>query len=223
MNNPYVLFSASSKVSSAGPDLEKGPDKQPDKQWFQDQLARKDMTQKQAAEAAGVDPAQLSYAVNGGRGLNLKLAVNLSRVLEVPVAEVITRWGFSVPLDIPQAPVKCYALDDCSVELAAQPFASVKAPPELPFGAFAVQVRSLSVPNSMWAGMLAFVAQGQYDPSRLFGSIVLAMTTDERSLFGVLSPGYNTGTYNITSLTTPTQATNVELVEALPAGWLKCR
>jgi hypothetical protein len=75
----------------------------------------------------------------------------------------------------------------------------------------------------MWAGMLAFVAQGQYDPSRLFGSIVLAMTTDERSLFGVLSPGYNTGTYNITSLTTPTQATNVELVEALPAGWLKCR
>jgi hypothetical protein len=49
------------------------------------------------------------------------------------------------------------------------------------------------------------------------------MTTDERSLFGVLSPGYNTGTYNITSLTTPTQATNVELVEALPAGWLKCR
>jgi plasmid maintenance system antidote protein VapI len=48
------------------------------------------------AESLGIDPAALSYLLNGSRHLRVQEAVQLARILDVPLRVVLERWGLDV-------------------------------------------------------------------------------------------------------------------------------
>ena len=63
-------------------------------QWFQDRIkASKHGSQRQLAFAIGIDPASLSYALNGKRRLQIHEAEAIANALSVPLAEVLTHVG----------------------------------------------------------------------------------------------------------------------------------
>lgn len=200
---------------------DKGAERAPDKIWYQALLARKQLTQTAVAAQMGVDPATLSYAVNGTRALKVKEATDLARILEVPVTEVMRRWGYEVPPEAGVVPVTHYLRDDMSAHALPDVFMTITAPPGFPADGFAAQVRTSLHVGGFWDGVFCFFAPGVYRMEQCEGRLSLVETADGRSLFGEVSRPYNSGVYSLTHPATRCQIEDIQIVRAIPASWFR--
>lgn len=65
----------------------------PDDKWFKGRLAELGHTQRALARVLGLDPAAVSLMLRGKRKIEVKEAVALARLLDVPVDEILERVG----------------------------------------------------------------------------------------------------------------------------------
>lgn len=80
-----------------------------DGEWLLARLAAVGLSQRQLAKRLHVDAASVSRLVNGRRHLTFEDAVDLARVLVLPVREVIQHAG--IDLDGPAVPLSDYSVD----------------------------------------------------------------------------------------------------------------
>lgn len=200
----------------------KGTERTPDKHWFTAQLARKELSQAQMAGRMGVDPVTLSYAVNGSRELKVSDAIKIAGVLDVPITEVMRRWGYEVPeSDQPTAPVLLYAYDDFNVEEANAPVMRAPVPPGFAANGFALQVRSAAAVGGFWDGTIVYFEPGQFDESKCWGKLSLVETIDRKRLFGVLSRPHEPGRFRLINPGIRTEIEGFEIAKVTPAHWFK--
>lgn len=193
----------------------------PDKGWFQEQLAKRAMSQRQLAARMGVDPATISYLLNGDRKLGLGDLKEISDILQIPVEEIMRRWGYDVGRST-HVPVRGYVGDDCAVTAATEPFDRVETPPGISRDGYALQIRSPSVGVSLWDGLLCFIPSGlQSNPAEALGQMVVVHTADGQGFCGLLSRGYTGGTFNITHPRSGHVRENLTVNSAVPAQWFK--
>lgn len=197
------------------------PEPKVDRVWILEQFKRRSLTQKEVASIMDIDPATLSYTLKGERKLNLSELKQLSEIIKVPTAEIMTRWGYPPQQESPHIPLSCLAMDDCVLVPAPAPFALVPAPPGLPSDAWALRVRSTDFPNSYWSNMICFVSVGSLELYHCLGQIVVAYDEQEKPLFGELSRGTEDGLYTLTHPLSKRQRTDIRLSSATPIDWFK--
>jgi transcriptional regulator with XRE-family HTH domain len=192
-----------------------------DKDWYLEQLRRRELTQATVAKLMGVDPATLSYAVNGTRELKVKEASALAQILDVPVTEIMRRWGFEVPNDHRTVPVTHWINDDMTTSERSQPFNRTPAPPDVPSDASAAVFRPTHGVGGFWDGMTAFVEPGQQNIRDCVGYACLIITEDKTCLFGVLSRPRDNGIFTIVHPGQRADALEVRVAQANRALWFR--
>lgn len=194
----------------------------PDKEWFRQQLARREISQRQLAALIGVDPATITYTLNGTRRLTLNELKQFSEILHLPVDEIMRHWGFpEVGLGRVKVPITGYMNDDCSVAEATQPCVPVEAPPGIPRDGRAIQIRSPHASVSIWDGMLCFVGAGNFNPTEAIGHMALCTDNQGVHYMGYLSRGYEDGKYNLTHPVRDNLRTDLDLTNAIPCHWFR--
>jgi transcriptional regulator with XRE-family HTH domain len=193
----------------------------PDKEWFLEQLSRRELTQQKLAERMKVDPATISYTVNGQRKLNLYELSQLSDILQLPTAEIMHRWGYPVKQDIPVVQLKWYLRDDCELHPAHEPFATIASPPGLALDGYAVQVRTASAVGSLWNGMVCFMPGGKFSTNDAIGHLAIVHSAEGRSFMGVLSKGYSKDLYNVTHPAHAFFVEDIHVTDATPVAWFR--
>ena len=193
----------------------------PDKAWFQDQLARRGMSQRELAARMGLAPSMISYIFNGERQVGLAELKSLTEILQVNAEELIRRLGFSVGRST-HVPIRGYVNDDCTVAPAPEPLTQVDAPPGVSRDGYALQLRSPSVGVSIWDGLLCYVSSGlQTKPAEGVGQMVVAHTVDGAGYCGLLSRGYAPGTYNIMHPRSGHVCENLDIQGVTTAHWFR--
>lgn len=64
-----------------------------DRGWFQGRLADKRISQRELARLMGVDPSAVTLMFRGRRQISAGEAATIARVIDAPVAEVLSRAG----------------------------------------------------------------------------------------------------------------------------------
>jgi hypothetical protein len=192
-----------------------------DKEWFQEQLRRRELTQTAVAAMMEVDPATLSYALNGTRELKVREAVGLAQILDVPVAEILRRWGFEIPNDERTVPIVAVVNDDMTCSPRDQPYNRTVAPPGVPSDATAIVFRPSYGVGGFWDGMTAFIEPGVQDMRHCVGYLSLIQTEDGTCLVGVLSRGHDTGVFTVTHPGTRNTSAETRVAKANRALWLR--
>lgn len=191
----------------------------PDKSWVLEQFSRRNLTQRDVASQMGIDPATLSYTLKGDRRLNLNELKQLSEILHLSTAEIMARWGFPMKLEQPTMPLRCYVMDDCTLAKTPEPHALIPAPTGLATDSYAIQVRSTEHPNAYWNGTTCFVPRGHFEIAHCLSYLVVAETSEGRTLFGELSRGFEPSTYALTHPLSKCRHDGLSLISVAPINW----
>ena len=170
--------------------------------FFQDRLADIRLSQRQAARRLGLDPAAVSLMFRGKRRMQLTEAAAISRLLGVPMDEVLKHAGISSPgmkqdIEVRGVPL-VYWLDGHGELHALDAGETVELRAVLPDDTIAAQCRTaMTAMEHMDHWILAFQspqngihpeAVGKYCVMRLAGGMMTV---------GYLRPGYSQGKYAI--------------------------
>jgi DNA-binding XRE family transcriptional regulator len=146
------------------------------KAWFQEQLARIGMSQRQLAKRIDLDPAAISYMFAGKRAMSMDEAKAIAGQLLLPVTEVMRQAGIEVLDDVRKVPIAGYIGPGSIVTLLPKgTHDTAIAPPDVPSGSFAIQVRMV---QSM-------------------DRLCLVAVDDGRLLQGIVRRGYKRELYNL--------------------------
>jgi transcriptional regulator with XRE-family HTH domain len=192
----------------------------PDRHWVLNEFKRRQLTQKDVAALIDVDPVTLSSTLNGHRKLNLIELKKLSDVLQIPVTEIMAKWGMPLKLET-TVPLCWYAVDSGGLIPATEPHLMIPSPPGLAMDSYAVEVRSADSPNSIWNRTICFVPEGIFEPADWIGHLVIAHTIAGQLLFGELSRGLERDLYTLTHPASKAQHTDMQLERVRPISWTK--
>lgn len=67
-----------------------------DKVWFHAEFERAGISQRGAAAELDVDPSSLAHALAGKRKLQIQEAIDLARLLRLPLREILKRAGYDL-------------------------------------------------------------------------------------------------------------------------------
>ncbi|CAB4131936.1 HTH_XRE domain containing protein [uncultured Caudovirales phage] len=165
------------------------------KAWFREQLSRIGMSQRQLAKRINVDPAAISYMLAGKRGMSMDEARAIAGELLLPVTEVMRQAGIEVLDDVRKVPVAGYIGPGSTVTLLPKGTQdSAMAPPDVPSGSFAIQVRMV---QTTFDGWLYFVSGVQEAPETTMDCLCLVALDDGRLLQGIVRRGYKRELFNL--------------------------
>jgi hypothetical protein len=165
------------------------------KAWFQEQLARIGMSQRQLAKRINLDPAAVSYMFAGKRGMSMDEAKAIAGELLLPVTEVMRQAGIEVLDDVRKVPIAGYIGPGSIVTLLPKgTHDTAMAPPDVPSGSFAIQVRMV---QTTFDGWLYFVSGVQEPPDQAMDRLCLVAVEDGRLLQGIVRRGYKRDLYNL--------------------------
>ncbi len=165
------------------------------KAWFREHLARIGMSQRTLAKRIGVDPAAISYMLGGRRKMTMDDAQKIAQELQLPVTEVMRQAGIEVLDDVRKVPVAGYIGNGSVVTLLPKgTHDTAMAPPDVPSGSFALQVRMV---QTTFDGWLYFVSGMQEPPEQTMDRLCLVAVEDGRLLQGIIRRGYKRDLYNL--------------------------
>jgi hypothetical protein len=198
--------------------IEAPPKLELDREWYQAQLRRLDLTQGQLAQRMNQDPTQLSYIISGARELKVSQAVAMADVFGVSLSEVVRRFGLKGDADNTVA-VQFEVHDDLHVSKLPKPYVEAPAPPGCPSTGFAVRLKAPHSAGNFWSGMLCFMAPGNHDVRECIGRPSLIETEDKKRLFGVLSRRRDAGDFALVHPATGHSIEHVRVATANPSRW----
>lgn len=67
-----------------------------DHAWFTEQFEDVGLSQRGAARELGIDASSLAHALYGNRKLQIQEAIDLARVLRLPLRQVLERAGYDL-------------------------------------------------------------------------------------------------------------------------------
>jgi hypothetical protein len=165
------------------------------KAWFKEQLSRIGMSQRQLAKRIHLDPAAISYLFAGKRGMSMDEAKAIAGELLLPVTEVMRQAGIDVLDDVRKVPIAGYIGQGSIVTLLPKgTHDTAMAPPDVPSGSFAIQVRMV---QTTFDGWLYFVSGVQEPPENTMDCLCLVAVEDGRLLQGIVRRGYKRELFNL--------------------------
>lgn len=165
------------------------------KAWFKEQLESHKISQRGLAKKIGVDPAAISYTFSGQRKMSMDEAKAIADILLVPVTEVMRQAGIEVLDDVRKVPIAGYIGTGSVVTLLPKgTHDTAIAPPDVPNGSFALQVRMV---QTTFDGWLYYVSGQQQEPEQILDRLCLVAVDDGRLLQGIVRRGYKRDLYNL--------------------------
>lgn len=165
------------------------------KTWFREQLSRMGLSQRQLAKRINLDPAAVSYMFAGKRNMSMDEAKAIAGELLLPVTEVMRQAGIEVLDDVRKIPIAGYIGSGSTVTLLPKgTHDTAMAPPDVPAGSFALQVRMV---QTTFDGWLYFVSGVQETPEKTTDCLCLVALDDGRLLQGIVRRGYKRELYNL--------------------------
>lgn len=200
----------------------KKPPSKINKEWFTKRMVDQRLSLRGVAKLMKLEPSSLSRALSGERRFQIAEIEPLSRILHVSVGEVARHAG--VALGESGASAERVALvgwidlaKDSNLDFNDDS-ETIDAPPALPPGAVAVQVRA---PNHVADGEILFVEHPDSGvASGAIGRKCLARLPGGAHVVGYLRRGYKAGAFNITGAGGET-LTDVKPEWAAAVLWIK--
>lgn len=174
-----------------------GPVKMPpiEQQWFKQRMQALKMSQRQLAARLNLDHAAVSLMLRGKRTMSMDEAKRLADLLLVPTTEIMRRAGIDVMDDVRKVPIAGYIGPGGVVTLLPNGTHDlVFAPPDVPNGSFALQVRSINDPRDGW---LNFVSGTQGEPTNYLDKVCLVALKDGAMMHAVIKRGYKRELFNL--------------------------
>ena len=167
-------------------------------EWFRDRLKSIKLSQRGLAKQMNIDPAAVSYMLQGKRAMSMEEARVISAILLMPVTEVMRQAGIEVLDDVRKIPVKGFTTVDFLVTfLPKGTYDTIISPQDMPSKSFALQHRSS---NSSMDGWMAFVSGEENEPHDMLDQYCYVALEDGTAMLAVVRKGYKVGTYNLLGL-----------------------
>lgn len=170
------------------------------KPFFQGAIAEKGTTQRRLAMDMGLDPSALSLVFSGRRQMKLLEAASISRLLGIPLSEVLCNAG----IDPPKAnavPLRGFVDNHGEVHMLDKPEGIVDCPVEMPEGALAIQCRTAMSGLEFMDGWLLFLpppaSNGSAVAPDAVGRLCIVKKESGLTLLGYLKRGYQAGKFNV--------------------------
>lgn len=177
-------------------------------------MADRRISQRQLAKLMGVDPASIHRLFTGKRPMRMDEATNLSRLLGVPVADVLSHAGLDVAASANEVPVVGYVDGAGEVHLELDSEDRVPAPSDLPSNAAAVVARTDGSPLDYMDGWVIYFPLPKEDgvPPDIIGRYAIVQLESGVKLLRYVRRGYKKGTYNL-------QANVAPRIDSVPLAW----
>lgn len=169
------------------------------KQFFDDLMQDKRISLRAIARHMNVSPSQLSRTLTGHRRMQLNEAAAIASLLGASIVDVMVNAGIEgARSDQRYIPIVGHLSGDFTVT-GPDPTVVEKVvlPSCLPYDTEAVQARTTNTPLAYMDGWLMYVGPPM-KPTEAIGCYCLVKLTDNQ-IAGVLSRGYQPGTFSITS------------------------
>jgi len=166
-------------------------------QWFRARLAEHKLSQRRLADMLDMDPAALSLMLRGKRTMKMHEAVELARLLGVPLAELIVQTG--VEKGMPTGDIAVAGWLDHHGEVHFEPeLGTIARPHGLPTDITAVQCRTAGSDLDYMDGWLLFVDRPSEPPNGdHLGRLCLVRLSGSVVYLAQLRRGYASGRWNL--------------------------
>lgn len=187
--------------------------------WFRDQLADRQLSQRGLAKLLDLDPAAVSLMLRGQRRMTTAEAKRMADVLGVPVTEVLRRAGIAVSDDVQRVAVTGYADAEGMVTLFPnKTHDHTVGPADCPAGTYGIQVRAPGLPQDGW---LMFVSPAEHEPHTHLDQLCTAALDTGQQVVSVIRRGYRSGTHNLVNYPSMSIRADCKVVWAAPVLWIK--
>lgn len=184
--------------------------------WIKETLAAKKMTQRELAEAIGVDPSTLSLMLQGKRRLTLDKAKGMAQALQVSISDLAKATGFEV--ENPEALDIVGFIDGTgAVHITRERLGTTPCPYSPCEGHAALTMRTADSGMQMLNGWVAFIGPVQdANDAMLDRTVVAKLEGSPTPVLRLLRRGSFRGVYTLTdALHDPLYDQKVEWVRSL--------
>lgn len=166
--------------------------------WIKEALAAKKMTQRELAEAIGVDPSTLSLLLAGKRRLTLDKAKGMAKALQISITDLAQATGFE--MDTTEAlDIIGYIDGGGVVHITREPLGTTPCPYTPCDGHAALTMRTADSGMQMLNGWVAFTGPVQDASDTLLDRTVIAKVVDQPDpVLRLLRRGSFRGVYTLT-------------------------
>ncbi len=188
--------------------------------WFREQLANHNLTQRAFATHLNIDPAAVSYMLQGRRRVSLDEAKKIADLFGVNTTEVMRQAGVQVTEDAPIVTLRGFTKDGSEIEwLESSEHKQVPAPYDAGKKSFAIQDRTGDRPTDGW---LYYVSGEHLEPANNLDRLVLLKLGSGEEIFGIVKKGYAVGQYNVLLSPELKKTLHEQTVEYVsPVIWIK--
>lgn len=171
--------------------------------WFNAILAERGVSQRELCRRLGLDESAMSLTFRGKRQMKMTEAVDIARLLGVPLGDVLENAGLQLDATgIRTVPVVGHIDGDGAAHIDWKAKKEkVNAPSELPEDAAAVIAKSADGPYWFVDGWAYFIAQPSNPTPEIVGRYCVVGVKGNGTMLRFVRRGYKAGTYN---LATPT-------------------
>lgn len=188
--------------------------------WFRQRLSEQGISQRKLAHDMHLDPAAVSLMLRGKRRIQTEEVPVLAKLLGVPAAEIMTRYGLDASAGAANAVALRGWIDELG-EVHKNPPGGVEhvpGPLDMPKGTCALRYRT----NDHRDGWIVFYVPTETmppDPNTV--CVVQLASKEKRTFIRVVKKGYSRGTYNLVGQYGEGALDGVQLVSASPVYWIK--
>lgn len=165
--------------------------------WFHGRMADRKLSQRGLARQIGLDPGALSLTLRGKRTMRMHEAIDLARLLGVPLAELLVHSG--IRQQMPSADIAVTGWLDQHGEVHFEPeLGQIPRPHGLPSEVTAVQCRTAGSDLDYMDGWLLFVDRPAEPPTAdHLGRLCLVRMSGSVVYLAQLRRGYTAGRWNL--------------------------
>lgn len=185
------------------------------KRWFQNLFADKKMKQSEVAKAIGLHAPALTRILNDERRLQMNEAIDLARVLSIPLEDVLTHAGLPSHAESSSAEVRGSINEEGLVEYATARVRSVDAPGE--------GLSALEYPKHRWTLYYRPSASVSPDAIGRLAMVILARDghTAKQPCMAFVERGSRPGVYDLRGFVDGQETRDVTLGSASPVVWIR--
>lgn len=182
-----------------------------DTRWFQERLRERDVSQRRLAKLLSLDPSALSLMFRGRRKMTTAEAAELSRVLGLPLDEIMLHAGAAGAQPVTTVPL-VYSIDDQGELHAKRPGERVPALGDLPEATVAARNEDHA---SAYHGWTYFFVPRAGIPIEVIGKKAIVQMTNGTKYLRFVRNGLQPGRYDLLARGN-VSVTGVSLTSASP-------
>jgi transcriptional regulator with XRE-family HTH domain len=172
--------------------------------WFNAVLQERGMSQRELCRRLGLDSSAMSLTFRGKRQMKMTEAVDIARLLGVPLTDVMANAGIKLDsTGMRMAPVVGYVdgEGEAHIDWRARGGERVSVPAELPEDTVALVTRSIGGPFALMDGWTFFLEPPAPPSSDIVGRYSVVGLQDGIALLRFVRRGYKPGLFNLASET----------------------